>query len=191
MNKNLTQINENYGIVSDEHGNVNIVTKKNAGYELKDILKKENELDEANNMLYNKKNELNHRKLRAIGGEILNIVLVILTISIYLDLRTTSYFLAAIRSAALYYLPLKLLCCGIAGGTRIGRYSKIKHLKKSIAELEEKIPKLEYELTAIKEKVGYNSINNNYSEEAKYKYIPSNTKHCEVPEVIKVHSLMK
>ena len=44
MNEYLSQINDNYGIVSDENGEIKVVTKSENNCEFQDILLKENEL---------------------------------------------------------------------------------------------------------------------------------------------------
>ena len=45
MNEYLSQISENYGIVSDEFGEIKVVTKSESNFEFQDVLLKENELE--------------------------------------------------------------------------------------------------------------------------------------------------
>ena len=68
MNKSLLQINDNYGAVSDENGNIKEITKENNNYEFKDILLKENYLQELNEKLNSSKEELSCNKYDIIGG---------------------------------------------------------------------------------------------------------------------------
>ena len=44
MNKNLVQISNNFGVVSDENGEIKVVTKSETNCEFQNILLKENEL---------------------------------------------------------------------------------------------------------------------------------------------------
>lgn len=45
MNEYLSQISDNYGIVSDENGEIKVVTKSETNCKFQDILLKENELE--------------------------------------------------------------------------------------------------------------------------------------------------
>ena len=191
MNKNLVQINDNYGIVSDEQGNINIVTKENAGYELKDILKKENELEKTSINLKKEKEALQHNKTHAIYREIITVFTIISEIFLYIELRPLVHIKGLLTLLGALYVFGKICNIGLCG-TRIGGYFQKKRLKKSINDLEDKLPKLKYELAAIKEKAKYNnSIDNNSIENTKYKYIPKHITHSEVPASIKVHCLTK
>ncbi len=49
MNKNLIQISNNLSAVTDEDGNVDIISKENNNYNFKGILKEENRLETYNN----------------------------------------------------------------------------------------------------------------------------------------------
>ena len=58
MNEYLSQINDNYGIVSDENGEIKVVTKSENNCEFQDILLKENELENLNQELIAAKEKL-------------------------------------------------------------------------------------------------------------------------------------
>ena len=162
MNQNLVQINDNYGAVSDENGGIKVVSKKNNGCELKDILMKENELEYLNSKLNSVKEELVFNKTNATFGEIMNALIVVQEIVLY--------FFAKINNLEAKFFVLAFIYIITKGmnlfffGTRIGRHNKRKKLIATIRDLEEKVPQLEKNLTEMKEKTKYNvedtTINN-------------------------------
>jgi hypothetical protein len=157
MNNGLAKLNDNYGIVSDEKGNIKVVNKKNNYYELQDILIKENEIEKLNKELEDAVNDLSTNKFKIISSEILNIVIlggeIYLFIIFNMSPVNTSLLLACL---AMFYISTKGLILSIFG-TRIGRFKKRKKLINTIKELEETIPKLEKELENIKKKVEYST----------------------------------
>ena len=66
MNHNLVQVNDNYGVVIDEKGNVSLISKENCKYNFEHILIGENELEELNSKLNNLKRELSNNKSNSI-----------------------------------------------------------------------------------------------------------------------------
>lgn len=72
MNEYLSQINDNYGIVSDENGEIKVVTKSETNCEFQDILLQENELENLNQELIAAKEKLIDNKERTINGELCN-----------------------------------------------------------------------------------------------------------------------
>ncbi len=153
MNKSLLQINDNYGAVSDENGNIKEITKENNNYEFKDILLKENYLQELNEKLNSSKEELSCNKYDIIGGEITSVLFVVTIILIwYFGFKELSLPIKIISS--LMFFPLKGICL-LEFGSRIGRIKKRKKLKKTIDECEKEIPELEKELEYVKEKSKY------------------------------------
>lgn len=155
MNQNLVQINDNYGAVSDENGNIKVISKENSDCELKDILIRENELENLSLKLNTAKKELSSNKIDIILGEILNTLIVAGEIFIYVVLNSTVSAAALIAAMALFYIPTKGMTL-MAEGSRIGRYIKWKKLNATIRDLDEKIPQLEKTLTDMKAKTKYN-----------------------------------
>lgn len=155
MNQNLVQINDNYGVVSDEVGNIKVVNKENNDCELKDILIKENELEALSSKLNTAKKELSSNKIDTIFGEILNTLIIGGEIVLYVVLNSTLPTAALITLMALFYIITKGTNL-LAEGSRIGKYIKRKKINETIRELDEKIPQLEKILTDMKTKTKYN-----------------------------------
>ena len=155
MNQNLVQINDNYGAVSDENGSIKVISKENSDCELKDILIRENELENLSLKLNTAKKELSSNKSDTIFGEILNTLIVAGEIVLYVGLNSTLPTAALITVMALFYIPTKGMNL-VSEGSRIGRYIKRKKLNATIRDLDEKIPQLEKTLTDMKAKTKYN-----------------------------------
>lgn len=167
MNQNLIQINDNYGAVSDENGNISIISKDNQEYDLQDILTKENELEILKSRLNTEKKELSTNKMNMIFGEIMNGIVIGGEIVLYYFLHSTLPTSILLFLMSLIYIITKGITL-IEYGTRIGRITKKKKLNASIEELESKIPELEKELCEMKQKTNYKI---NYQEHCESKTI--------------------
>ena len=154
MNQNLIQINDNYGAVSDENGNISIISKDNQEYDLQDILTKENELEILKSRLNTEKKELSTNKIKIIFGEIMNGLIIGGEIALYYFLHSTLPTSILLFLMSLVYTITKGLSL-IEYGTRIGRITERKKLKTSIESLERKIPESEKELCEMKQKTNY------------------------------------
>lgn len=154
MNQNLIQINDNYGAVSDENGNISIISKDNQEYDLQDILTKENELEILKSRLNTEKKELSTNKKNIIFGEIMNGLIIGGEIALYYFLHSTLPTSILLFLMSLVYTITKGLSL-IEYGTRIGRITKRKKLKTSIESLEREIPESEKELCEMKQKTNY------------------------------------
>lgn len=154
MNEYLSQISDNYGIVSDEFGEIKVVTKSENNCEFQDILLKENELENLNQELIAAKEKLIDNKERTINGELCNLVIIVglimLAIAIFPVVSTQSLIYMLIGT----YAIIKSISLALYG-TRIGRYKKNKKLKSTIESLEENSVQLEAELKNLKEKAKY------------------------------------
>lgn len=154
MNEYLSQISDNYGIVSDENGEIKVVTKSETNCEFQDILLKENELENLNLELIAAKRELTENKANTIFGELGNLVIIGGGIFLGMELfPATSTQLLIFMLIGIYAIPKSILLAMC--GTRIGRYKKNKKLKSSIESLEENSLQLEVELKNLKEKAKY------------------------------------
>ena len=151
MNEYLSQISENYGIVSDEFGEIKVVTKSETNCKFQDILLKENELENLNQELITAKSELT---ANTIFGELGNLVIIgggiFLSIELFPVVSTQSLICMLIGT----YAIIKSISLALYG-TRIGRYKKNKKLKSTIESLEENSVQLEAELKNLKEKAKY------------------------------------
>lgn len=154
MNEYLSQISDNYGIVSDEFGEIKVVTKSETNCEFQDILLKENELENLNQELITAKSELTENKANTIFGELGNLVIIgggiFLSIELFPVVSTQSLICMLIGT----YAIIKLISLALYG-TRIGRYKKNKKLKSTIESLEKNSVQLEAELKNLKEKAKY------------------------------------
>lgn len=154
MNEYLSQISDNYGIVSDENGEIKVVTKSENNCEFQDILLKENELENLNQELIAAKSELTENKANTIFGELGNLVIIgggiFLSIELFPVVSTQSLIYMLIGT----YAIIKSISF-VMYGTRIGRYKKNKKLKSTIESLEENSVQLEAELKNLKEKAKY------------------------------------
>lgn len=154
MNEYLSQISDNYGIVSDEFGEIKVVTKSENNCEFQDILLKENELENLNQELIAAKSELTENKANTIFGELGNLVIIgggiFLSIELFPVVSTQSLIYMLIGT----YAIIKSISL-VMYGTRIGRYKKNKKLKSTIESLEKNSVQLEAELKNLKEKAKY------------------------------------
>lgn len=169
MNEYLSQISDNYGIVSDENGEIKVVTKSETNCEFQDILLKENELENLNLELIAAKRELTENKANTIFGELGNLVIIgggiFLGIELFPAISTQLLIYKLIGFYVIFKSILLAMC-----GTRIGRYKKNKKLKSSIETLEENSLQLEVELKNLKEKAKYKveSDTKNYCVESNF-----------------------
>lgn len=183
MNKNFIQINENYGAVSDETGNINIISKNTTEYNLKDILEKENTLENLKITLNNKKRELHNNKISTICANVLDCLIIGGEIALYNFLHSTISTNLLIIIMATFYTMGKVPSL-FAYKTRITRFKERKKANINIIELNKKIDKQKKELYEMKQKVNYKINSQEYSEEEKnsqinkeFQHISTNIKH--------------
>lgn len=147
MNQNLVKVNDNYGAVSDENGDISIISKENCEYELKDILIKENELEDLNLRLSTAKKILSSDKQDTIFGEITANLALGMIIVLYVLYHPTF-------PTGMFITTMSLLCVPKAYNL-VSFYIKKRKLNTAINEFEMTIPKLEKELQDMKEKTKY------------------------------------
>ena len=200
MNQGLVQINDNYGVVSDESGNIKLISKENNDCEFQDILKKENELEYLNASLKKLKEELATNASNTKYGEVASGLILIGEVFLYALLSSGTSFEVLVTVMTCYYAASKMLafaslCVGSSRVTRIGRYIEKKKLNASIKEIKERIPQVKKEIENMKEKVDYvvesdtakldNSVDNAYYDLSRYIENDRNIK----PTKVKVLSL--
>lgn len=147
MNQNFVKVNDNYGAVSDENGDISIISKENCEYELKDILIKENELEDLNLRLSTAKEILSSYKQDTIFGEIYTTLALGMIIVLYVLSHPT--FPTGI------FITTMSLECVLKALNLVPFYIKKRKLNTAINEFEMTIPKLEKELQDMKEKTKY------------------------------------
>lgn len=151
MNQKLIQINDNYGVTIDENGNTKMVSKESNDYEFQDILTKENELEDLNLKLDNAKNKLSLNKLNIILSTVINVFLLAVCTFLLLNIVSLKFLITTIAVSCIPTETFSLL----AFGGIVGNCIKRKNLKKTIKDLEEQVPKVQKELSNIKEKSRY------------------------------------
>lgn len=154
MNEYLSQISDNYGIVSDENGEIKVVTKSETNCKFQDILLKENELENLTQELIAAKEKLIDNKERTINGELCNLVIIVGLIMLAIAIFPVVSTQLLIYLLTGFYAVFKAITTAICG-TRIGRYKENKKLKSSIESLEKNSVQLEAELKNLKEKAKY------------------------------------
>lgn len=70
MNKDLIKIDDNHGYVSNDRGDINLVSKENDSHDFEEILSKENDLENLNSDLNNDEHELYSTKVKRTAAEI-------------------------------------------------------------------------------------------------------------------------
>lgn len=154
MNKNLVQISNNCGVVSDENGNVKILNKENEDYCFQDILTTENELESLKSELNDTKQKLHLNKRNIKEGEIFNSLIIIIEIISYIVGVSIFPTLGLVGMMAMFYIVGKIYCL-VGYGSRVGKYIQKKKLNKTLNDLEEKIPQVEKKLNTMIEKAKY------------------------------------
>ena len=170
MNCNFVQINNHLGAVSDENGEIKIISKENNDNNFEDILRSENEIDNKKEELALKTNELKSREIKVVHMELLNLCVLIGEIIIYVSTHLKVDINILLFTMLFYYSLGKGLIL-IGYGTRKSNYRKIKELKTTIEELKEKIPELKKQLEYLKQKVKYNEKFNTKNESKTNSYI--------------------
>lgn len=155
MYQRLIKLNKNHGYATDEHNNISIVTKENDGYELEDILNKENSLEELDLELKEINKHLSNLKSNNKFRAGYSILVFLFENFLYFEGCAANYSSNYIFSImGISYLFTKMLVT-IEFGTWIGSFIKKKKILKSIEGLETKRTGLISELQKMKETTGY------------------------------------
>lgn len=163
MNRNLIELNDNYGVSIDEDGNVTMIAKGQNDTSFKEILQKENELESLNDDLELLNKELDIKKFDLKICRIVNVATIfVVSFFGFITYNTTASIDQAILMSVASGAFMKIMPLG-ASGTTIGNKRKIKRLTNKIYELENEIPKLEKEISDIKEKVNYTTLSDDSS----------------------------
>lgn len=158
MNRNLIELNDNYGMSIDEDGNVTMIAKDKNEYEFKEILEKENELELLNDDLEILNKEYDNKKFDLRVCRIINVATIFVgSFFGFITYNTTTSIESTLLMCAASAALCRIMPLG-ATGTTIGNKKKIKRLTNKINEIENKIPNLEKELNDIKEKANYSVL---------------------------------
>lgn len=171
MNEKFIELNDNFGIVSDDMGNLDFISKKTNEYSFEDILSKENEIEDSKILLSTLNNELDRKKFQLKYGKKFTLFYLVPFLIPIMSYLTGALNLSSIIFA---FMLLESLFVGLKitfFGKKSNVINRINFLSVDINKAENIIKELEKELSTIKEKVEYknnfNSLiasnNNDYS----------------------------
>ena len=172
MNKNLLEVGNYTGVVSDENGYVKIVHKDSNDWEFKEILELENDLDYLHKRLTMTKNNLDKNKKDSIAANIWSACILVGEVFVYIVLHKQLPLSVTIAGMVCFYTFIKGFSI-IEHGTRFTRHIKKKRLIERLEKTEEKIPLLEKELKEKKEKVNYKVSTTSRNSEQSKEFISS------------------
>ena len=171
MNEKFIELNDNFGIVSDDMGNLDFISKRTNEYSFEDILLKENEIEDSKILLSTLNNELDRKKFQLKYGKKFTLFYLVPFLIPIMSYLTGALNLSSIIFA---FMLLESLFVGLKitfFGKKSNVINRINFLSVDINKAENIIKELEKELSTIKEKVEYknnfNSLiasnNNEYS----------------------------
>lgn len=171
MNEKFIELNDNFGIVSDDMGNLDFISKRTNEYSFEDILSKENEIEDSKILLSTLNNELDRKKFQLKYGKKFTLFYLVPFLIPIMSYLTGALNLSSIIFA---FMLLESLFVGLKitfFGKKSNVINRINFLSVDINKAENIIKELEKELSTIKEKVEYknnfNSLiasnNNDYS----------------------------
>lgn len=162
MNENFIELNDNFGIVSDDMGNLDFISKRTNEYSFEDILSKENEIEDLDDKLLQVKHELFYNKEAKLkAATMCNFASIIPGVSCLIVALSTKIPLQTIvLGPAIAFAGFQIVKFAI-----IGRKSKFKEkiskLNTLANNLETNLDTLEKELEDMKTKVDYGKTYNN------------------------------
>lgn len=159
MNENFIELNDNFGIVSDDMGNLDFISKRTNEYSFEDILSKENEIEDLDDKLLQVKHELFYNKEAKLkAATMCNFASIIPGVSCLIVALSTKIPLQTIvLGPAIAFVGFQIFKFTI-----IGRKSKFKEkinkLNTLANNLETNLDTLKKELDDMKTKVDYSKI---------------------------------
>ncbi len=159
MNEKFIELNDNFGIVSDDMGNLDFISKRTNEYSFEDILSKENEIEDLNDKLLQVKHELFYNKEAKLkAATMCNFASIIPGVSCLIVALSTKIPLQTIvLGPAIAFVGFQIFKFAI-----IGRKSKFKEkiskLNTLANNLETNLDTLKKELDDMKTKVDYSKI---------------------------------
>lgn len=159
MNENFIELNDNFGIVSDDMGNLDFISKRTNEYSFEDILSKENEIEDLDDKLLQVKHELFYNKEAKLkAATMCNFASIIPGVSCLIVALSTKIPLQTIvLGPAIAFVGFQIFKFAI-----IGRKSKFKEkiskLNTLANNLETNLDTLKKELDDMKTKVDYSKI---------------------------------
>ena len=162
MNDYLIQLNSNQGISIDQLGNFSNICKEKEAVGFKEILKKENDLEELENELSEKQKKWDSafNKLRFLKIYDLSLVIAAIMLGIISYVGASAAIWELLKCIGIITFVAWLIPVGRCG-TITGNKRRLRKLNHRIFQLENKVPKLRKELSDIKEKVNYSVLSTN------------------------------
>ena len=166
MNMSLVEFGDNVAVVSDENSDIKIVNKSNSNHTFEEVLLLENKIENSKKELEEHKGELLRLRSKSIWVILMDFIAYgsIIFLSLFVEL----FIVAKLFIIALTFWFVKGLSIA-EYGTIIGRRKRKKVLLKLIEDLEANIPKLEKDLSNVKESVNYYEVPN-ICKNGTYKY---------------------
>ena len=157
MNMSLIELGENVAAVSNENSGIKIVNKSNSNHTFEEVLLLENKIENLKKELEEHKDELLSLRSKSIWGILMDFITYggIISLAVFVEL----FIVAKLFVIALFFWYCKGMSL-VEYGTIIGRRKRKKVLLKLIEELEVNIPKLEKDLSNMKESVNYCEVPN-------------------------------
>lgn len=155
MNEKFIELNDNFGIVSDDMGNLDFISKRTNEYSFEDILSKENEIEDSKILLSTLNNELDRKKFQLKYGKKFTLFYLVPFLIPIMSYLTGALNLSSIIFA---FMLLESLFVGLKitfFGKKSNVINRISFLSVDINKAENIIKELEKELSTIKEKVEY------------------------------------
>ena len=159
MYKELVELNDKEGLVSNENGNISLVKKESDEYSFDDILNLETELEKKQRNLSDVNYKLSENKLKCSMSKMISILEVVMEVLILLISIGYASPLRIVITMILSYLSLEGLTCCMLASTRKSRKKEQQELLQALNELESEIPLIEKKLKEMEEKVNYTTEN--------------------------------
>ena len=159
MYKELVELNDKEGLVSNENGNISLVKKESDEYSFDDILNLETELEKKQRNLSDVNYKLSENKLKCSMSKMISILEVVMEVLILLISIGYASPLRIVITMILSYLSLEGLTCCMLASTRKSRKKEQQELLQALNELESEIPLIEKKIKEMEEKVNYTTEN--------------------------------
>ena len=159
MYKELVELNDKEGLVSNENGNISLVRKESDEYSFDGILNLETELEKKQRNLSDVNYKLSENKLKCSMSKMISILEVVMEVLILLISIGYASPLRIVITMILSYLSLEGLTCCMLASTRKSRKKEQQELLQALNELESEIPLIEKKLKEMEEKVNYTTEN--------------------------------
>lgn len=148
MNKSFMQIDDNFGVVSDENGNISLVRSENNEIQSEDT---SNELEYLIDRFIDIDKRYNDNKKKIKYNELCNMILLIIQLLVYIIAPILFKGSGLVTGLIISCITFNAISVGLFI-TRRKRHSEVEKLLNELKCLEEQIPMVSKELEKMKEK---------------------------------------